>query len=569
MRDEINLITTADVAVLRSNWSIYELLRKFPNLGRRSRRYSTGRYLIFAGTCHDSIGDHSSHVKRDRLRGTTDYQTELQELVTADGYGLDASTAQAMASDWKLLRHASTGPSIPPLLVRHQFGRSNYKLWMTDLTHIWAEALDQRPLVQRAWNLEADIDPIESDQRQMLLHRIKDSLDEAQGTKLVISRTDDFDGIVLTACTPLPKPLKPLRWPFYLALSPRTTLSNELVLPLLGEQLLFRKKIASLLATTKDKDHVIAKLTDKLQAEGIELGKVFPGAISSKSTRKASSKEDIGKYVRGLGPFDEAQWQTHLSDNLDIPRGCSSLLSQLFSPGATLNLPRIDEQLSDRAWWEQIGTRDRPVDDESESTLQSRSQDSTSKDFQRQPTPADLDGPTTKGHPPSTKMTLLQRESNPHTTAQETTSDGSTTETSDDDLDPIPPKAPESEQPSKPVVEHNTSSSSASSPEPVGKSSQHQSPKLRGTLGRIGGTSKPSLPSSKPKLGKIGGISDTARPLKPEFKSPEPRGRSPVQKRSPSSPRETSQERADKKREQLKRELAEKSRLGAKKKRKF
>lgn len=287
-----------------------------------------------------------------------------------------------MASDWKLLRHVSSGASVPPLLVKHQFGRSNYKLWMTDLTSIWAEALDQRPLVQRAWDLEADIDPIESDQRQMLLQRIKDSLDEAPGTKLVISRKENFNGILLTACSPLPKPLKPLRWPFYLTLSPATTLSNELVLPLLTEQLLFRRKIDSILANLEDKDRVIAKLTDRMQAEGIELSKVFPGATSSKSSRKANSKEDIGKSVRGFAPFDKAQWQAHLSDDLDTPRNCSSLLSQLFSSSsASLSLLKFDDQLSYGAWWEEIGTKDRPVDDESEDTLQPQPQGS-SKDFQ-------------------------------------------------------------------------------------------------------------------------------------------------------------------------------------------
>ncbi|KAL8941928.1 MAG: hypothetical protein Q9216_001956 [Gyalolechia sp. 2 TL-2023] len=474
-----------------------------------------------------------------------------------------------MASDWKLLRHTTNGPSIPPLMVKYQFGKSNYKLWMTDLTYVWQETVDQRPLVQRAWDLEADIDPIESDQRQMLLQRIKDSLDEAQGTRLVISRKDDSKGIILTACSPLPKPLKPLRWPFYLAISPGTSLSNELVLPLLGEQLLFRKKIASLLAVLREKDHVIAKLTDKMQAEGIELGKVFPGAISSKPSRRAGSREDLGKLVRGLGPFDEAQWQTHLSDELNIPGNYSSLLSELFLLGATLNLPKIDEQHSGGAWWEQIGTGDRPVDDKGEDPLRSQSQSPTSRDFQRQPTPAGLAGNTAKGHPPTMETSLPQRESNPLPTAHETINDDSTTETSDDDLDSVPPKAREIVQPSKPVVERDTSD--ASSPEPVGKPSQHQSPKPKGMLGRIGGASKPSLPSSKSKLGKIGGTSNSARSLKPESKSnsPEPGGQSSVQKKSSSSPRETSRERADKKREQLKRELEEKSRLGAKKKRKF
>lgn len=289
---------------------------------------------------------------------------------------------RAMASGWRLLRPSSNDPNIPPLLVKYDFGKSNYKIWLTDLTRVWVETLNQRPLVQRAWELEADIDPIESDQRQMLLQRIQDSLDEVKGTKLAISTKDHFNGIVLTACSPLPKPLKPLQWPFYLAPSSGATLTNELVLPLLVEQLLFRKKVASLLATLQDKDHVISKLTDKMQAEGIELGKVFPGAVTSKFGRKATSKEDIGKSVQGLGSFNEHQWQSSFMADPDVPGSCLSLLSQLFSQGGSLSLLNFNEQCSDKAWWENISAECVPMDDESEGILQSHSQSPTANEFQ-------------------------------------------------------------------------------------------------------------------------------------------------------------------------------------------
>ena len=287
-----------------------------------------------------------------------------------------------MASDWKLLRLSSDNPRIPPLLVKYEFGRSNYKIWVTDLAHVWTEVLDQRPLIQRAWDLEADIDPIESDQRQMLLQRIQDSLNEAKGTKLAFSTSDQREGIVLTTYSPLPKPLKPLQWPFHLTLHHGIALTNELILPLLSDQLLFRKKIASLLVALQDKDHVIGKLTDKMQAEGVELGKVFPAAMSSKSSRKAVSKDDVGKSVQGLGSFDKAQWQSRFAEDPGVPKTCSSLLSQLFSQGVTLSLSKFDGQHNNDAWWEHLSTGSNQLDDESEGTLQTQSPSPTAEGFQ-------------------------------------------------------------------------------------------------------------------------------------------------------------------------------------------
>lgn len=288
-----------------------------------------------------------------------------------------------MASDWKLLHHQSTSEaSIPSLLVKYEFGTSSYKIWITDLTYVWGETLDQRPLVQRAWDIETDIDPIESDQRQMLLQKIKDSLNEVPGTKLALSRNEDLNGIQLTAFSPLPKPFKALQWPFYLAVSPNSSLTNELVLPLLGEQLRLRKKLDSLLDFLSEKDHVINKLTDKLQSDGIELGKVFPGAISSKSSHKSISKEELGKSVKGLGSFDEAQWQRQCTDDLDIPGNCQGLFSQLLAHNSRLGSSRVEEQLTASAWWEQLSA-DRPLaDDGNEDFLQAQSQSFTANDFQ-------------------------------------------------------------------------------------------------------------------------------------------------------------------------------------------
>ena len=132
-------------------------------------------------------------------------------------------------------------------------------------------------------------------------------------------------------------------------------------------------------------------------------------------------------------------------------------------------------------------------------------------------------------------------------------------------------------------------------------------PKSKQKLGKIGGNRKDSSPEthatpmSRPKLGKIGGKSEPGKlsgtgsdsgqneatvsnkeenPISPKWgardqtsasrpKEPERRSRTLEQPPEPPSPRETSRERVNRKREQLKRELERKGQAGSKKKRRF
>ena len=103
-------------------------------------------------------------------------------------------------------------------------------------------------------------------------------------------------------------------------------------------------------------------------------------------------------------------------------------------------------------------------------------------------------------------------------------------------------------------------------------------------IGKIGGKNNPDTKISKPALAglaKIAGPVRTKVNTKPDLDRTNEResivkaseaaraGRVTAQPRSPSPTRETSQERANRKREQLKRELESKGQAGAKKKRKF
>ena len=112
----------------------------------------------------------------------------------------------------------------------------------------------------------------------------------------------------------------------------------------------------------------------------------------------------------------------------------------------------------------------------------------------------------------------------------------------------------------------------------------HTTAKPKPRIGKIGGKTNFGTKSSQPALASPAKLAGPIRPkvnIRPDsdrkneresiIKASEPArvGRATVQARSSSPIRETSQERANRKREQLKRELESKGQAGAKKKRKF
>ncbi|KAL8873717.1 MAG: hypothetical protein Q9174_000848 [Haloplaca sp. 1 TL-2023] len=483
-----------------------------------------------------------------------------------------------MAPGWKLLRLGPSDASIPPLLAKSEFGISDYKLWVTDLTHIWSETLSQRSLIQRAWDIDTDIDPVEADQRQLLLKRIQDSIAGVAGTNLLISNGSTSNDLVIHAHSPLPKPLKPLHWPFRLALASQISLTNELILPLLAEQFSADERVSSLLTQIRDKDHVIGKLVDHMEAGGIELGKVFPNA-SSKRNRTISSREGVGRYVQGLGSFDENQWRAQGSPDRAEPHSYKRLLSEMPNKAEGLASGKLTNHVDPGSWWESLGeSQSGKSVDISQAPPTSPSQSPPVDDFQRQPTPEHLKRHTVGKNGSPDKITLPRREINHKAKptiekAEESGTDliDKESETDDDDLDSMQPTARERQLPTK--QEH---SSKSTSPAPRSNSPEALKAKPKGTLGRIGGGGggggggKQSVSPHKSSLGHIGAAKKTVEPVKRASESPEPpRGRESTAHKSPSPTKETSQERADKKREMLKRQLEEKSRVGVKKKRKF
>ena len=267
-----------------------------------------------------------------------------------------------MPSAWKPLFLRRKHDGIPPLLVRYEFGSSDYKVWLTDLSYIWTESLDRKRIINRALDLYTSIDPSEdSSQRRFFLESIADALWQRPGTSVDLDESSDIKQLTLHTSTPLSHPLQPLEWPMVLVLAPQTTFAVEFVSPLLSQHLTAKVERASLLQQLKEKDNIISKLIDKMQGDGVDLGKVFPGAISSKSGSGSgpTTRWAVARSVKGLGEFDQDQWESKLAKDNAFPRDLDYVLPQIFDDEGKHNNEEL--QITDYGeWWKRIDRKEIP-----------------------------------------------------------------------------------------------------------------------------------------------------------------------------------------------------------------
>jgi len=570
-----------------------------------------------------------------------------------------------MYSAWTPLQLGINRTDVPILLVKSEFGSSNYKIWLTDLTYIWSESLDRRQIIQRAFTIDTSIDPSEdASQLRLFLQSVEDALSQRAGTSIDIVQSDNDEQLKLRTSTPLPGNLQPLEWHVQLISVSPFVMTTEFVVPLLSQQSTAQVAKISLLQQIGNKDHVIGRLVEKMQSDGVELSKVFPSAGSSKVGTGPNARRIVGKSVKGLAEFDVGEWQSRIAKEGGLPENMQDLLSSIMSTDFTGTSEGIQapDVVDFGSWWKKLRHENSqpkpaiggpvPSDTEEDAALEG--------DFQTQPTPQKFQ---TKTEPSKTASKLQMRESSPLSKQSQITS-GSTTDESDDDLQSSKPRAfspaarsrtsggqtsdcqmshtPPKLRPRKDTGSENSALHAATNL-PAATSKNHHIPsssdedamnldknlvpskleeehtnsdqskplsKPRSNLGQIGGTKPkpavedamdnptPPVTKSKPKLGKIGGISKmyqvgalqrqasqpTAAALEePQLKSGHnlkrdterfsapivavSRGQSSP--KAPSPPRETDEEKANKKREQLKRELESKSQARAKKKRKF
>jgi hypothetical protein len=551
---------------------------------------------------------------------------------------------------WRILDASRSGDSqLPALLISTAFRSDSYAVHLTDLTHIWSESLDRRDIFRRSQAENTSIDPRDGDQLHVLLDKIRLGIEGGRDTSLTLAVNDDAGrpGVTLSITVPLPGGLAPLEWPVNLTAASQFLLTDQLMIPLLEAQQMRMREMASLADILREKDHVIQKLVDNLESQGIQLGQVFPHAVG-KSARKIDRKKAEEK-VKGLRLFDIEAWRQGLEK--EESRDIGQLAEQVFKIDgpSDLDIKQTANILKGPDnWWESIkgGTFDlstgkpalhqqsKASKNEKHNKAIPKEEESTQEDdnFQVQATPP--------------RLTSAAQKSAADQTIDESTDD-------DDDLDapsqrskrphssppPPPPtksldKAPKKlglvggkREPATPVPQDDEDTTEGStSPRPEKSHSPEKrtpSPapkptpaKPKRTLGRIGGKEKPPEPEATPevkeppkpsrgRLGQVGGKRKeaTPAPADPELEgtavspsepavrakkpggageakskqdqgdSEEPRGiavKQETEETKEPPPREASEERADKKREQLRMELEEKAKAApAKKKRRF
>lgn len=529
-------------------------------------------------------------------------------------------------SSWKLLNLGQK--NVPKLLVKSHFDISGYEVEVTDLSHIWQENVTKEEIVQRALDAGSSIDPGEDDEQlKIFLGKIESALNREDDTSLTLSRSDPHGPrLSFTLSAALPHPLPAFTWTINLQLLPSQHLESQLLMPLLLQASNLRHQIEELVSELQDKDRVISKICDRLETSGNDLTTVFPGVSNIKTSRKKGQREQLARHVKGLADFDESAWRAQQqrkaeSDDLETVR-MDEVLSGLPLPKSS-----IEGSATGENWWEGLSngseSRAAPISSTNGRASAQRSNtngtdvqehESMQDEFQRQGTPPHLkrfDSPKVETHDQAIHTSTEATDEQP-APQYEIAQDDETTTDDEDDLDAVPSK-PHSSANKKQATPSVMKEIASPSPRKLGtfggrppqpplspaKKTAPQSdlPETKpcSTLGTIGGKSKASVLASEPeadktasppparasKLGTIGGKratrekSSPAPPVVEDRQTPDHvqeeavrQSRTPAREKTP-QPRETSQERAGRKRDQLKRELEERSKAPVKKKRKF
>ncbi|CAJ2500636.1 Uu.00g034890.m01.CDS01 [Anthostomella pinea] len=550
-------------------------------------------------------------------------------------------------------------PDLPTLLISPRFASSSYTLHMTDLANIWVESLDRRAILWRSLEENTSIDLSDADPAQwaVFLSKLGAALDPASpdhhltSLSLRASPTPDSEGgLTLHITCVLPKPLKPLKWPVYLTKCQPASLASELVLPLVQGHHAQNREAEDLMGRLREKDAIITKLVDKLEASHIGLEQVFNAFSGRHSVTRAAAEAK----VKGLAPFHEDDWRAQQSVSQTDPQDVTTLIQSVFGNAGLERDTDLGVGASDQLndWWTKLGsnnneavkprkTQEPTGIQESPPTHSKPSAARDDDDFQVQATPPHLqsrhftrndpnqiasDGDMTDddssevvpdSHPaPSqekprsligalggTKKVTQDHSASQSSRTLPTEEDETASESDDEPIKPTYRKQPStllgtiskhkkpSPSPAKasspaPPPPHDgddtatgSDSDSNNSAHPRPSAKPASTPQRRGGLGRIGGGSKtptatPEKRKDTPSDTEIGNAAGSAKPParrigairhRPQADAKRPRPESPVDPEEP----ETEEQKAERKRAELAKELERKAAAPAKKKRRF
>lgn len=211
-----------------------------------------------------------------------------------------------MGLKWERLRLAYDSP---PLLFSFTSISDGYQLHITDLTHIWTEQCSRKAILKRAEEQNTTIDPSEDpEQLSVLLQKIGDALRGSPGSSIALNSGRLAGSLELAIVSKLPAPLKPLEWALRLSKETPSSSTRLLLLPMLRETAGYESRERALLDQLKHKDWVLAKLFDKIEAMGIDLGTVFPGISGLRGGRAGTTLDQAARHIKGVAPFDEKRW---------------------------------------------------------------------------------------------------------------------------------------------------------------------------------------------------------------------------------------------------------------------
>lgn len=279
----------------------------------------------------------------------------------------------------------------PTLLFAHSFRKQEYDVYITDLRNFWCEKMDRRAINKRALLTDTSIDPTEDDeQMKLLLDKIKDGLDGSSTTDVALNlgdpkgldtgedENDALPQMNINLTVNLPKPFKPLHWKLELKPCDSSFLLSYLTAPLIIAENEAREQAGDLLRVIREKDHVIQKLADKLEASGTELGQVFPSA-AGKGGRKLTRKT-VEERVAGLGAFNYDSWLENFRlgeksyATTVFSKEYGEMILRCFSSGVELPFAgHYDWNQGYERWW-------KPLEGETISLSKSRVPDQDEKD---------------------------------------------------------------------------------------------------------------------------------------------------------------------------------------------
>ncbi|KAG5745242.1 hypothetical protein H9Q70_012068 [Fusarium xylarioides] len=504
------------------------------------------------------------------------------------------------------------------------------------MANMWSESLDRKAIFMRGWNENTSIDPSDTpDNMAKLLSCLNTALDASQpGHEEASIRLDrdsrsdaGDDDLVLNITYQIPG-LQPLKWPMYLKRLPPPSIATHLVLPLIQAHHAKDVEIEFLTRSLGNKDAVLNKLLNKLEAVGTGMEHVFNALSGKKKISRAAAAEK----VPGLAPFDRRRWKSGLAYEEDCPNDAESLVPRVFEKGGLQFEPITDSAESPRLdqWWQDfkgVSSVAHPpqhkaavAKDKSPTPQDSEEAhiEQDDNDFQVQSTPPHLlpksksthatetpfaDDVSTEGESIGSAGSVSQGPGTrkPNKTVRKIGALGGKKQSTP----PLSPDPVKSQAQKNSLSQQHDDSETASESEDddkpataeVGKSGPSTPSPPRPTanrsgLGRIGGNKTKRLVEEQPvtlnpevgepsttavshrqskKLGAIGKHKDSINEVTNTANEDNRRSRTTTKEvTAESRPRETSQERADRRREELKKELEKKAAAGpAKKKRRF